>query len=70
MFKHTIVRKPCRAMVDGITSAPELGKPDYDLACKQHDNYIEALNCRHDFGNGNCLRRSCPGDCRHLYLLI
>lgn len=43
MFKHTIVRKPCRAMVDGITSAPELGKPDYDLACKQHDNYIEAL---------------------------
>lgn len=43
MFKHTIVRKPCRAMVDGITSTPELGKPDYDLACKQHDNYIEAL---------------------------
>lgn len=42
-FQHTIVRKPCRAMVDGITSAPELGKPDYELALKQHDCYIEAL---------------------------
>lgn len=43
MFKNVIVRRPCKAMVDGITSAPELGKPDYDLACKQHDDYIEAL---------------------------
>lgn len=30
-------------MVDGITSAPELGKPDYELALKEHDAYIEAL---------------------------
>jgi dimethylargininase len=30
-------------MVEGITSAPELGKPDHDLALKQHDAYIEAL---------------------------
>ncbi len=30
-------------MVEGITSAPALGKPDYDLALKQHENYIEAL---------------------------
>lgn len=30
-------------MVEGITSAPELGKPDYELALRQHDNYIEAL---------------------------
>lgn len=43
MFKNVIVKRPCRAMVDGITSAPELGKPDYELALKQHDNYIEAL---------------------------
>ena len=27
----------------GITSAPELGKPDYELALKEHDAYIEAL---------------------------
>ena len=30
-------------MTEGITSAPELGKPDYELALKQHDSYIEAL---------------------------
>ena len=42
-FKNVIVRRPCRALVDGITSAPELGKPDYELALKQHDAYIEAL---------------------------
>jgi len=46
MFKNVIVKRPCKALVDGITSAPELGKPDYELALKQHDNYIEALkNC-------------------------
>ncbi|WP_130862576.1 dimethylarginine dimethylaminohydrolase family protein [Bacilliculturomica massiliensis] len=43
MFKNVIVRRPCRAMVEGITSAPELGRPDYELALKQHDAYIEAL---------------------------
>ena len=43
MFKNVIVKRPCRAMIEGITSAPELGKPDYELALKQHDKYIEAL---------------------------
>lgn len=43
MFRNVIVRRPCRAMVEGITSNPQLGKPDYTLACKQHDTYIEAL---------------------------
>ena len=28
MFQHIIARMPCRALVDGITSA-SLGKPDY-----------------------------------------
>ena len=42
-FNHVIVRRPCKAMVEGITSAPELGKPDYELALKEHDAYIEAL---------------------------
>lgn len=42
MFKNVIVRRPCRAMVDGITTA-DLGKPDYELALRQHDSYIEAL---------------------------
>ncbi len=43
MFKQTIVRRPAKSMIEGITSAPELGKPDYELALAQHDRYIEAL---------------------------
>lgn len=42
MFTNAIVRRPCRAMVNGITSAT-LGKPDYENALKQHDQYIKAL---------------------------
>lgn len=42
-FTHTIVRRPSRSLVDGITSAPELGKPDFDLALAQHTTYIDAL---------------------------
>jgi len=43
MFKNAIVRKPGKSLVSGITSAPELGIPDYDLAVRQHEAYIEAL---------------------------
>lgn len=43
MFQNVIVRRPCRALTEGITSNPQLGKPDYDLALKQHDSYIAAL---------------------------
>lgn len=43
MFQNVIVRRPCRAMVEGITSNPQLGKPDYEKALLQHDTYIEAL---------------------------
>ena len=43
-FNHVIVRRPCRAMIDGIASAPELGKPDYEKALRQHDDYISALS--------------------------
>ena len=42
-FNHVIVRRPCRAMVEGITSGLYPGKPDYELALKEHDAYIEAL---------------------------
>lgn len=42
-FQNAIVRKPCRAMVDGITSAPELGRPDFALAQQQHEMYVKAL---------------------------
>jgi dimethylargininase len=43
MFNNVIVRKPCATILNGITSAPELGKPNYDLALKQHANYVKAL---------------------------
>ena len=43
MFQNVIVRRPCRAMTEGITSNPQLGKPDYELALRQHDAYIAAL---------------------------
>ncbi len=43
MFKHAIVRTPCPKVCDGITSAPELGKPIYEKALEQHAKYIEAL---------------------------
>ena len=43
MFQNVIVRRPCRAMVEGITSNPQLGKPDYEKALHQHNTYIEAL---------------------------
>lgn len=43
MFKNAIVKRPGASLVGGITSAPELGQPDYRLALKQHDAYIEAL---------------------------
>jgi dimethylargininase len=42
MFTKAIVKKPCKAIVSGITSA-DLGLPDYDNALKQHAKYIEAL---------------------------
>ncbi len=42
-FHHVIVRRPCRAMTEGITSGLYPGKPDYELALRQHDAYIEAL---------------------------
>ena len=46
MFKNVNERRPSRSLVNGITSAPELGKPDYEKAMKQHDDYIAALNAR------------------------
>ena len=42
-FENVIVRRPCHAMLNGITTSPELGTVDYDNALRQHDSYIEAL---------------------------
>ena len=43
MFKNAIVRIPSPSLVSGITSAPELGTPDYEKALAQHRAYIAAL---------------------------
>jgi len=42
MFKNAIVRKPCREMLKGISSAG-LGQADYDKAIIQHGYYIDTL---------------------------
>ena len=42
MFTKAIVRKPCKNMVNGITSST-LGLPDYKNALKQHSEYVKAL---------------------------
>lgn len=42
MFTKAIVRTPCRAMVNGISTA-NLGRPDYQKALAQHQDYIDAL---------------------------
>ena len=44
MFTKAITRKPCRALIDGIsTSMFGEGTPDYDRAIRQHDKYVETL---------------------------
>ncbi len=42
MFTKAIVKIPCEAMVNGITTA-DLGTVDYQTALLQHVDYIEAL---------------------------
>ena len=42
MFKNIIVRPPCRQMVNGISNA-NLGKPVYEIALKQHREYIRTM---------------------------
>ena len=42
LFRNAIVRVPCRAIKDGLTSS-DLGKPVYHLAIEQHSKYIETL---------------------------
>ncbi len=42
-FEHVIVKTPCKAICNGITSAPELGQPIYEKALQQHEAYIQAL---------------------------
>jgi dimethylargininase len=42
LFTHAIVRKPCEQITNGLTTA-NLGKPEYLLALKQHEEYVNTL---------------------------
>lgn len=42
MFTKAIVRTPCKAMTEGLTSA-NLGMPNYEKALQQHNDYVLAL---------------------------
>ena len=42
MFTHAIVRRPCPAITEGITTS-DIGKPDFKLALEQHTRYLETL---------------------------
>lgn len=42
MFKNVIVRVPSKSISEGLTSAHE-GKPIYEKALVQHENYVSAL---------------------------
>lgn len=47
MFTTTIVRKPGKSLINGITGNADFGIPDYAKAMEQHEAYIEALRkCR------------------------
>ena len=44
MFTKAITRKPCKALIDGISTAQFCdGTPDYETAVKQHDCYVATL---------------------------
>ncbi|WP_339721785.1 arginine deiminase family protein [uncultured Paraglaciecola sp.] len=42
MFTKALVRTPCRSILKGLTQA-NLGLPNFDIACEQHQDYINAL---------------------------
>lgn len=42
MFTHAITRKPGRNFAGGITTA-NLGAPDFDKICLQHQKYVQTL---------------------------
>jgi len=44
MFTKAITKKPCKALIDGITTSQfGEGTPVYEDAVKQHDNYVAVL---------------------------
>ncbi|MDI1351307.1 MAG: hypothetical protein PSV35_00825, partial [bacterium] len=44
MYQKAIVRTPSSSLINGLTTSAALGKPNYELALIQHQNYISALS--------------------------
>lgn len=42
-FTHAIVRRPSHSVIDGIADFTNKGKPVYQKAMEQHEQYVEAL---------------------------
>jgi dimethylargininase len=43
MFQNAIVRTPSSSLIHGLTTSAFLGKPNYEQALTQHQQYIDAL---------------------------
>jgi dimethylargininase len=43
MFKNAIVKIPSKSLINGITTSSHLGKPNYENALRQHEEYIRVL---------------------------
>lgn len=56
-FSHAVCRRPGPELGAGITTS-ELGAPDYQLACRQFDLYVETLR---DFGLEVTVLDALPG---------
>lgn len=56
-FKHAVCRRPGAELGAGITTS-ELGAPDFQLACRQFDLYVETLR---DFGLEVTVLDALPG---------
>ena len=44
LFTKAIVRTPAKSVVNGIDDYADEGKPDYQLALKEHQDYVATLN--------------------------
>lgn len=42
IFSHAICRRPSPDLARGLTTA-DLGAPDFELACRQHEAYVQTL---------------------------
>ena len=42
-FEKIIAREPSKSIINGVTTSPELGSVNYELASQQHKDYLNIL---------------------------